>query len=256
MQAQGHRMGWSGGICRNYPSRAEGRTLRQREQCVQRLRGLENRGIGCGACASEFLQLGAEWVGEDRGGDTERDRPQPPGAQPGGTELPSEVPRVQNKAALPGLQCVCGRVGWTPARWMMVCGPLDSFFSLGVMVAGPLGLPSCSLSQTVPGEENRVRDLGKPALERPDPALPLGPGKPRATVVRAGGVEGPAGCPSSEGGLHTCPRQTHGGAEPVLGHPTAALRLTLATLIGTAPALRFRLGRPLTKLFLWSRRKR
>lgn len=108
MQAQGHHTGWSGRICRNYPSRAEGRTLRQREQCVQRLRGVENRGKVCGTCVSEFLQLGAEWVGEDRGGDTEKDHPQPPGAQPGGIELPSEVPRVQNEATLPGLQCVGG----------------------------------------------------------------------------------------------------------------------------------------------------
>lgn len=95
--------------------------------------------MGCGACVSEFLQLGAKWVGEDRGGDTERDHPQPPGAQPGGTELPSGVPRVQNEATLPGLQCVGGVVPLPGGRWWM--GPSTAFPGLGCWWQGPLLCP-------------------------------------------------------------------------------------------------------------------
>lgn len=84
-------------------------------------------------------------MGEDRGGDIERDGPQPPAAQPGGTELPSGVPRVQNEAALPGLQCVGGldpgQVDdgvWAPRQLLQA-------WSDG---GRALGLPSCRLSQT------------------------------------------------------------------------------------------------------------
>jgi len=101
-------------------------------------------------------------MGEDRGGDTEGLFLQRPGAQPGGTERPSEADsRVQNEAVQ--TRAPVWGWGWTPARWVVVGGPLGSFSRLGVTAAGPLGLTSRGLSQAAPGEENGER-LGETGI--------------------------------------------------------------------------------------------
>lgn len=77
MQAEGHRVGRSWGVCRKHPSRAEGRVLREREQCVQRLRGLESRWVGCGRVRLSPCSRGRSgWVRTEVG--TQRDCPPAP----------------------------------------------------------------------------------------------------------------------------------------------------------------------------------